>query len=52
MRARYEDDRWSPDPTAHKPGDPYPSVLGERQIPVEALEYNRAIWREMGYDGP
>ena len=52
VRARYEDDRWSPDPTVRKPADPYPSVLGEREIPAEALEYNQAIWREMGYEGP
>jgi len=50
-RVQYEDDHWSPDPAAHKDGDPLPSILGKREIPDKALDDAREIWRENGYQG-
>jgi len=51
VRRQYRDDHWSPDPTCRKPGDPWPSVLGEIQPEPEALAYARKIWKSKGYNG-
>lgn len=51
VRAQYANDDWSPDPTTHRDGDPWPSVLGPLEPTAEGLEYAREVWREMGYKG-
>ncbi|MCX7917054.1 MAG: hypothetical protein N2589_02880 [bacterium] len=39
VRKKYENDRWSPDPKDKNiPGQPYPSVLGEIEIPEQIYE--------------
>lgn len=50
-RRLYADDHWSPDPVTRKPGDPWPSVLGDIQPSPEALAYARACWEKQGYTG-
>jgi len=49
VRAQYADDDWSPDPTTHREGDPWPSVLGKITPSAEALAYAREVWRTVGY---
>jgi len=49
VRAQYADDDWSPDPTTHREGDPWPSVLGKITLSAEALAYAREVWRTVGY---
>jgi hypothetical protein len=48
-RDRYRDDHWSPDPTTRKPGDPWPSVLGDLRPTEEGLACARQAWASMGY---
>lgn len=51
VRAKYEDDDWSPFPEDRRPGQPWPSILGEVTPSPEAMEFVRRIWDEMGYRG-
>lgn len=51
VRAKYENDDWSPFPEDRKPGQPWSSIEGEVKPSREAIEYARGIWREMGYEG-
>ena len=48
-RDLYRDDHWSPNPTAHKSGDPWPSILGELTPSEEGLTYAKEVWDKMGY---
>jgi hypothetical protein len=50
-RAKYAKDDWSPDPTTHKKGDPWPSILGKRAVDERALRYAKKIWKAQGYEG-
>ena len=50
-RAKYAGDRWSPDPATRKPGDPWPSVLGDIPPSPKALAYARKCWKKQGYTG-
>ena len=45
VRDEYRHDDWNPDPTKHRPGDPWPSVLGKLTPTREQLAYARKIWR-------
>lgn len=51
LRKHYERDDWSPDPARRKPGQPWPSVLGNRRPAEFALKHARKIWKQMGYTG-
>jgi len=51
VRVDYEDDDWSPFPEDRRPGQPWSSIEGEIKPGKEAIEYARAVWREMGYEG-
>jgi predicted dehydrogenase len=50
IRAKYAKDNWSPDPTNHKKGDPWPSVFGKREVDEKALKYARKVWEAHGYE--
>ncbi len=50
-RARYETDNWSPDPARRAPGQPWPSVEGNKIVPPRAVRYARTQWKRMGYTG-
>ncbi len=50
IRAKYAKDNWSPDPTKHKKGDPWPSVEGLREIDPKGLRYAKKIWRAKGWE--
>jgi len=32
-----------------RPGDPWPSILGDVKVSKRGLAYARKIWRRMGY---
>jgi hypothetical protein len=49
VRDRHRDDHWSPDPATRKPGDPWPSVLGDLRPSEEGLAYAREVWGSIGY---
>ena len=49
VRAQYEQDDWSPDPERQGPGQPAPSVLGERTPHPQAKAFAREVWAEHGY---
>ena len=51
VRARYENDDWSPYPEDRRPGQPWPSIKGEIVPPAEAIAAAREVWRGMGYEG-
>jgi len=51
VRKKYANDDWSPDPTKRRPGQPWPSILGDIQPTEKALAYAREIWKNMGYKG-
>ncbi len=51
MRKQYEKDDWSPDPARHRPGQPWPSVEGQKKHSAFALDYARKIWKKNGYTG-
>ncbi len=51
VRKLYENDDWSPDPARRKPGQPWPSIEGDKKIPAFALAYARKIWKKSGYTG-
>ena len=51
VRVKYENDDWSPFPEDRRPGQPFPSILGELHPSEEGLEFARKVWREMGYEG-
>ena len=48
-RSKYATDDWSPDPARRKPGQPWPSIEGEKEIPEKALRYAQNNWKEIGY---
>ena len=48
-RRAYENDDWSPFPEDRRPGQPWPSILGEIVPTPETIAYARRIWAEMGY---
>lgn len=50
-RAKYAHDDWSPDPSERRPGQPWPSILGDITPPAEGLAYARVVWEESGYGG-
>ncbi len=49
-RQEYENDHWSPDPERAGPGQPFPSITGEVQPSVEALELANKVWSKNGYN--
>jgi len=49
-RARYASDRWNPDPSRRKQGDPWPSVLGEVKPTEKGLASAREVWERYGLD--
>ena len=51
IRGKYARDHWSPDPTTHKKSDPWPSILGPREVDPKALRGARKIWKAQGYTG-
>ncbi len=46
---KYAKDEWNPDPTRHKKGDPWPSVLGNVKPSEKAMAYARKVWKKAGY---
>jgi predicted dehydrogenase len=48
-RKKYASDDWNPDPSRHKKGYPFPSILGDIKPPKEGLRFARKIWKEIGY---
>ena len=51
MRKKYENDHWSPDPERRHKDQPWPSIQGQLDISVKALNYAKKNWREIGYEG-
>lgn len=51
VRAKYENDDWSPFPEDRKPGQPLPSIKGEVEFTPEQYAAARKVWDEMGYHG-
>jgi predicted dehydrogenase len=51
VRKKYEHDDWSPDPARRKPGQPWPSIEGDKQPSAFALNVARKIWKKSGYTG-
>lgn len=51
VRSKYENDDFSPFPEDRKPGQPLPSIKGERKLSDEAIAYAREVWDGMGYKG-
>jgi len=51
VRAKYRNDRWTPDPARRRKGPPWPSIEGDRRPTKKALAYARRIWKEIGYEG-
>ena len=49
IRSRYENDHWSPWPESAGPGQPPPSILGNREPSPEAIENARSTWEELGF---
>jgi hypothetical protein len=49
VRDAYRHDDWSPNPMTRRPGDPWPSVLGNIKPSREALAYARRVWKRVGY---
>jgi len=49
VRAKYENDDWSPFPEDRRQGQPWPSVTGEIIPSEEAMAYAKQIWEEMGF---
>jgi hypothetical protein len=48
VRKQYADDEWSPDPRDRRPGQPWPSVLGDIRPTEEGISFARSIWQERG----
>lgn len=51
VRKQYAQDDWSPDPARRKPGQPWPSIEGNKKPSAFALNYARKIWKKIGYTG-
>ena len=51
IRAKHANDDWSPFPEDRRPGQPWPSILGEFKPRPEAVAFARKVWKEMGYEG-
>ena len=51
VRRRYAKDGWSPDPAVRRPGQPWPSILGNIKPTAKGLTYAQKIWTRMGYHG-
>ena len=51
VRAKYENDDWSPMPEDRRPGQPPASIKGEITPGPEAMAFAKQIWAEMGYKG-
>jgi predicted dehydrogenase len=51
MRKKYETDDWSPDPADRRPGQPWPSVLGDIKPTKQGKAFARKVWKECGYKG-
>ncbi len=49
-RAQYADDHWSPWPEHAGPGQPPPSILGQRQPGPEEIARARQVWRGIDYE--
>jgi len=49
VRKQFADDDWSPDPRDHRPGQPWPSVLGDVSPTEEGIAFARSVWKEIGY---
>jgi len=48
-RAKYAEDDWNPDPSRHKKGYPWPSLLGDIKPPARGIAYARKIWAKSGF---
>ena len=49
-RRQYEDDDWSPWPEHSGPGQPPPSILGNREPRPDDVAFVRQVWKEMDYE--
>lgn len=49
VRQTIEDDDWSPFPEDRRPGQPWPSILGNIEPSPEAIAHAKRVWAEMGY---
>jgi predicted dehydrogenase len=49
-RRTYAKDDWSPDPEKRRPGQPWPSIRGNRKPTPMGLRYARKVWRQIGYE--
>jgi predicted dehydrogenase len=49
-RKLHENDDWSPWPEDRRPGQPWPSILGEITPSDEALAYAKKVWAKLGYE--
>jgi len=50
-RRKYAHDTWSPDPAKRTKDSPWPSILGDRKPPKEAVAMARKAWKKRGYEG-
>jgi len=50
-RRKYAHDDWSPDPAAHRKGQPWPSIRGNVKPTAEGIACARKTWKRMGYTG-
>ena len=51
VRKQYAKDDWSPDPARRKPGQPWPSIEGNKKPSAFALNYARKIWKKWDIKG-
>ncbi len=50
-RRKYANDDWNPDPSRHKKGYPFPSILGDIKPTQAGLKFAKKVWKETGYIG-
>ena len=50
-RQKYKNDHWNPDPAQRKPGDPWPSILGDIKPTNQGVKYAEKNWKKEGYKG-
>jgi len=51
IRKQYADDDWSPDSRDRRPGQPWPSMLGDIRPTEQGIEFATNVWQESGYTG-
>ena len=51
IRKQYADDDWSPDPRDRRPGQPWPSMLGDIRPTEAGIKFASEVWKKSGYTG-